>query len=47
MDLTDFIPFLIPKIVCHLVFMQFPLFVNNFWNKENQETYPEWLFLYF
>lgn len=31
--LDNFIAFLVPKILFHLVFMQLPLFVNNFWNK--------------
>ena len=35
----NFIAFLIKERL--LVFMQFPLFANNFWNKQNQEKYPE------
>lgn len=31
--LGNFIAFLVPKILFHLVLMQLPLFVNNFWNK--------------
>ena len=31
--LDNFIAFLVPKILFHLVFMQLPLFVNDFWNK--------------
>ena len=27
--------------------MQFPLFANNCWNKQNQDTYPWWPLLYF
>ena len=42
----NFISFLVPKRLRHLVFMQFPWFTNNWWNKQNQETYSAWPLLY-
>ena len=46
-DLTNFIAFLVPKRLRHLVFGQFPLFANNYRNKQNQETYSAWPLTYF
>ena len=42
-----FVSFLVRKRLCHLVFMQFPLFSNNCWNKRSQETWLTWPLLYF
>ena len=44
---TNFVAFLVPETLHHIVFIKFLLFANNCWNKQNQFTFPEWPFLYF